>query len=275
MGIISTGLASEIEYDTGQTNDAMIWGIPTNGLILVDYSDFSTNWGHPSMSDPTLWIQSNDAAATDDYMHFRHNQTDPIIEWGNGDLTLTDGTGDVAISFSGGASNGINFNNGSGATLTVLNTGTAVVTTTTNTQTLSGHLNATSIAATGYITNKKLISSHNEGSGTPHAIDAGGDNNRVFTNEGTTVENHHDLPAAVGVTATPQTANGYTYIFIIQDSDGMQINAASGDTIRCGSDVTTSGGDISATAIGNSITLVSINSTEWMCTSIVGTWTFS
>ncbi len=89
------------------------------------------------------------------------------------------------------------------------------------------------------------------------------ESNSIFTNEGTAAENHHDLPAA---------AAGLRYIFIVQDANGMQINAASGDTIQLSSSVSGAAGDISTTTVGSSVTLVAINATEWVATEITGSW---
>ncbi len=87
-----------------------------------------------------------------------------------------------------------------------------------------------------------------------------------FTNEGVTALNHHDLPTA---------AAGIEFTFYIQDANGMQINAATGDTIRIGSSVSASAGNISSTTVGECITLVAINATEWVAKSVINAsnWT--
>ena len=86
-----------------------------------------------------------------------------------------------------------------------------------------------------------------------------------YTNEGSTVESYHTLPSAVA---------GYKYTFIVQDADGLRITAAAGDTIRPGTvAASATGGYIRCATQGASITLVAINATEWMATSMIGTWT--
>jgi folate-dependent tRNA-U54 methylase TrmFO/GidA len=62
--------------------------------------------------------------------------------------------------------------------------------------------------------------------------------------------------------------------FIVQDGDGIRITAASGDTIRIAGTVTAAAGYVESTTIGNTVTLVAINATEWMATAVNGTWTF-
>jgi hypothetical protein len=86
----------------------------------------------------------------------------------------------------------------------------------------------------------------------------------AYTNEGATVEITFNLPTA---------AAGLIYSFVCQDSDLLNVTAAAGDTIRMGSQVTITAGSITATAIGDSVTLVAINSTEWMALGgFTGVW---
>ena len=86
----------------------------------------------------------------------------------------------------------------------------------------------------------------------------------TFTNEGATAEVPFNLPTAVA---------GLRYCFIIQDADGIQVNAAAGDTIRIAGSVSATAGLVEATTIGNVVELVAINATEWVAKSVIGTWT--
>lgn len=86
----------------------------------------------------------------------------------------------------------------------------------------------------------------------------------TFTNEGATAEVPFNLPTAVA---------GLRYRFIIQDADGIQVNAAAGDTIRIAGSVSATAGLVEATTIGNVVELVAINATEWMAIDVIGTWT--
>ena len=88
---------------------------------------------------------------------------------------------------------------------------------------------------------------------------------KVFTNEGTTGENHHDLPAAEA---------GLRYTFICEDATGIQINPSSGDQIYLGQTASTvTGGNIESTTAMSAVTLVAINATTWVATEYTGVWT--
>lgn len=88
--------------------------------------------------------------------------------------------------------------------------------------------------------------------------------NTHFTNEGATTGITFSLPAAV---------KNMKYSFLLQNSNQVTVQAATGDTIRIGLDVTSSGGTISAFDAGSSITLIAINSTEWLSLSQpAGSW---
>jgi hypothetical protein len=92
------------------------------------------------------------------------------------------------------------------------------------------------------------------------------DNRNVYTNEGATAKIVFNLPTA---------AAGYRFTFIVKDADGMQVVAASGDTIRIAEAVSAAGGNADTTTIGSTLTLVSINATEWMATESLGIWTLT
>jgi len=98
---------------------------------------------------------------------------------------------------------------------------------------------------------------------TPRAVtslETGG----TFTNEGAAALQVFDLPTAVA---------GLRYTFIVQDADGIQVNAAAADTIRVGAAVSAAAGLVSSTNIGAVVTIVAINATEWLATSVINTWT--
>jgi len=89
------------------------------------------------------------------------------------------------------------------------------------------------------------------------------DTGKVFSNEGAAALAVYNLPAA---------AAGLTYTFVVQDADGIQIDAQAGDTIRLATSVSSSGGTATSTDIGSALILVALNATEWMARSIVGAW---
>jgi hypothetical protein len=100
------------------------------------------------------------------------------------------------------------------------------------------------------------------GSGAPNVL-TNVETNKVFTNEGVTAQNYHTLPTATA---------GLVYTFFVQDSDGIRVVAASGDTIRIEGSVSGAAGRIDSTTVGSSVTLVAINSTEWVAIMVTGSW---
>lgn len=108
------------------------------------------------------------------------------------------------------------------------------------------------------------VEANTDGSGAPNVL-AATESNGALTNEGTTAENYHTLPSA---------AAGLSYTFVVQDTDGVRITAAAGDTIRPGTvAASASAGFIRCATQGAAITLLAINATEWMAVSMIGTWT--
>jgi hypothetical protein len=89
--------------------------------------------------------------------------------------------------------------------------------------------------------------------------------NAIFTNEGATSQVVLTLPTA---------AANLIYSFVVQDADGLRVTAASGDTIRIAGTATAAAGYVENATIGSTLTLVAINATEWIATSVNGTWTF-
>lgn len=122
------------------------------------------------------------------------------------------------------------------------------------------NVHGTVISATQY-----AISKRTEGESSPYNITAS-DVGKLFTNEGATAKAYLNLPEAT---------EGYFYSFCIQDDDGMRITAASGDVICLYNLTTNSGGYVESASTKSSLTLVAINSTEWIATSIIGYWTLS
>lgn len=93
---------------------------------------------------------------------------------------------------------------------------------------------------------------------------ANADSGKEFTNEGAAGLITFNLPTAVA---------NLVYDFIVQDADGIKIVASGGDTIRLAANVSAAAGNAQSTTIGSTVRLVAINATEWIATSIVGTWT--
>lgn len=90
------------------------------------------------------------------------------------------------------------------------------------------------------------------------------DSNNVFTNGGAVASVTFTLPAA---------ASGFEYTFVVDNTNGIVIKASGTNTIRAGPVVSSAGGTMTSTMTGSSITIVAINTTEWMATSVLGSWT--
>jgi hypothetical protein len=109
----------------------------------------------------------------------------------------------------------------------------------------------------------KLVEANTAGSGAPNVLTAA-ESRTVLTNEGTTAQNYHTLPAA---------AAGLEFEFVVQDTDGIRVVADTADTIRDGATVSAGAGFIQSTTVGSTLRLVAINATEWVVMSKAGTWT--
>lgn len=100
------------------------------------------------------------------------------------------------------------------------------------------------------------------GVGNPYAITTGQSSN-TFTNEGASAEVYLTLPPA---------APGLFYEFVVQDVNGLRVNAGSGDTIRVGGSVSATAGYIRAETIGAAVILKAINATEWVASTLTSEW---
>lgn len=95
------------------------------------------------------------------------------------------------------------------------------------------------------------------------AVSATADKDKVFTNQGAAALVTFNLPAAVV---------GLRFTFYNQNANNISIDAAAGDTIRIAGLVTGAGGAVTSTAIGDTVTLQAINSTEWVAIASLGTF---
>lgn len=91
-----SGYDAYMQYDVDETNDSLKLGLvvgssaSSGNFLIVERADIDTNFGVPVVSNPTLRIQSADATTTSDFIQFYHNQTNPIVQFGNGSLTFLD-----------------------------------------------------------------------------------------------------------------------------------------------------------------------------------------
>lgn len=82
----------------------------------------------------------------------------------------------------------------------------------------------------------------------------------ILTNEGDTDGSAAYLPTA---------AEGLIFTFTLVEAQAMAITAATGDTIRI---LGSSGTVASASALGDSVTLVALSPQRWFAVSYVGVW---
>lgn len=84
-----TGLDVQIRWDTGQTNDSLLWGVSgSNSVIMCEVADMGTDFAIGNQTNPTLFVHSADATVVADYISITHNQTDGVITMGAGGLSI-------------------------------------------------------------------------------------------------------------------------------------------------------------------------------------------
>jgi len=85
----------------------------------------------------------------------------------------------------------------------------------------------------------------------------------TYTNEGAT---------ALITLTLPTAALGYEFEFIVVDTDGIRVQAAAGDNIRVGSEISGTAQYIQSAKIGSVVKIKAVNSTNWVAVSSMGTW---
>lgn len=88
--------------------------------------------------------------------------------------------------------------------------------------------------------------------------------NTLYTNTGA---------AGTVIFTLPTAAVGLRYTFIVNAVQSLQVTAGASTTIRLGATVSAAAGNMANNALGSSVTLVAVSTTQWMATAIVGTWT--
>jgi hypothetical protein len=87
-----------------------------------------------------------------------------------------------------------------------------------------------------------------------------------FSNDGATALVTFQLP--------PVQAN-LVYTFVVNDTDGLAVDAYGTNTIRIGTLISAAGGVATSTQVGSVLTVSGVNDTEWNATVVVGTWDLS
>ena len=83
---------------------------------------------------------------------------------------------------------------------------------------------------------------------------------------------NEDTLAAMNYQTLPDAAAGLIFTFICNHADGIRIVAAAGDTMRLNGSVSVAAGYVESTIVGSAVKLVAIDATEWIATSVNGTW---
>jgi hypothetical protein len=86
----------------------------------------------------------------------------------------------------------------------------------------------------------------------------------TFINEGAGGAIEFTLPTAVA---------GYKYQFGVVVAQYLKITASAGDKIYFGSIASAAAGYIRSNSIGNTVTIISVDATNWLVTQATGTWT--
>ncbi len=98
-------------------------------------------------------------------------------------------------------------------------------------------------------------------------------NYTVTTNELQSVMTDTANPGPGNVNFTlPAAVIGYTFTFQVT-AVGITVTAVGSDTIRIGTSVSATAGNVTCTTIGNSITLTCTKANKWVATAHEGTWT--
>ena len=94
--------------------------------------------------------------------------------------------------------------------------------------------------------------------------------NEVYANDGASGA------ASLRAITLPSAVAGYVFTMVNETgtgANGIRVVASTGDTLQIGTVVTIAAGYAESTRLGDSVTLVAINATEWMATAFTGSWT--
>jgi len=92
--VFSVGGTSSMYFRQSTSQDCINWCLADdtgNQLVLANYTNRDTDYGHNTTTNPTLYIHS-DTTDTTEWLSFAHDQTNPVIGWGKGLLSLPNGS---------------------------------------------------------------------------------------------------------------------------------------------------------------------------------------
>lgn len=78
---------------------------------------------------------------------------------------------------------------------------------------------------------------------------------------------------AISARTLPTAVAGAEFTFVVDDTDGIQVIANTGDVIRIAGNTGTAAGSTTSTTVGSVLRLLAIDATYWDATAVVGTWT--
>lgn len=89
-----------MQYDTGQTPDGVVFAVPTTSRVFTFFEagDEATDFAKAQQTNPTVCVQSADAATTADRICIAHDQTDAVISSDSGDILLSPAGGDIGTT---------------------------------------------------------------------------------------------------------------------------------------------------------------------------------
>jgi hypothetical protein len=122
--------------------------------------------------------------------------------------------------------------------------------------------NTATLQVTGTLTNRRFLQS--QGAGT-YNVDRDLDSAKIFRNSAAA---NFAFPNMVG----SNFRSGFTAAFNCNNTAGITITAATGQTIRFGSIATSSGGTLISTDVGAFCQLTLLDSTTWFTESFNGAW---
>lgn len=109
------------EYDTNQTNDALVCGLSadSNTLIVTKKAAMGTNFNFPPAPRPTVVIHSGNAADPNEHIRLGHDGINAVIESGKGSVSIPQGviapmnaTGLITYEAPGASSDPLKFQAG-------------------------------------------------------------------------------------------------------------------------------------------------------------------
>lgn len=95
----------------------------------------------------------------------------------------------------------------------------------------------------------------------------------LTTNENNLLMTNTGAAGAVNFTLLTSAPTGTLYRFYIDAAQTFTVTAPASNTIRLGASITASGGNLTASTVGNALTIVCVGANSWAVQAHEGTWT--